>query len=118
MFRVKGLIAPPFTPLSSTGALQLDRIAEYARQLEEHGVSNVFVGGTSSEFSSFTLSERKAIHAEWIKQGKTHLSGHVIVHVGASALADVQELARHAVQNGAHAISCVAPYYQVRNFAL
>lgn len=113
MLRVKGFIAAPFTPLAPSGTIQLDRIADYAQHLEEHRVSNVFVGGTSSEFSSFTVSERKEINAEWIKQGRAYLSGHVIVHVGASALGDVQELARNAAQNGAHAIACVAPFYQV-----
>lgn len=114
MLRIQGFIAPTFTPLTAEGDLQLDRVAAYARHLEEHRVPNIFVGGTSSEFSSFPIKERKQINAEWIRQGRAHLSGHVIVHVGATALADVQELARHAVQEGAHAIACTAPFYEVR----
>ncbi|CAM9702168.1 unnamed protein product [Lampetra planeri] len=108
---LKGLIAAPFTPLTEQGEVNLPVIAGYVDYLvHEQGVKSIFLNGTTGEGPSLTVAERKLLTEEWIKQGKNKLT-HVIIHVGANAITEAQQLAKHAQDAGATAIALMAPNY-------
>ena len=107
--RLTGLIAAPHTPLRADGSLAPDVIPRQAQLLRAAGVQGVFVGGTTGESVSLTGAERRAVAEEWMAAVGGRLP--VIVHVGGYSLPDCRELARHAAEVGATAISIMAPGY-------
>ncbi|KAJ8278581.1 hypothetical protein GJAV_G00089130 [Gymnothorax javanicus] len=107
--RLTGLVAAAFTPLTAEGEINLPVIGQYIDYLLEHqGVRSVFVNGTTGEWMSLTVEERKRLAEEWCRVGKGRLD-HVIVHVGSMSLKDSQDLARHAAEVQADGISAVSP---------
>ncbi|MDB5306835.1 MAG: nanA [Gemmataceae bacterium] len=105
-----GLVPAALTPLDSAGELNLAAVEQQAGLLLADGVSAVFVGGTTGEFSSLTVAERKTLAGRWLEVARgTQLR--VVVHVGANSLPDAGELAAHAGRGGAAAIAAVAPSY-------
>jgi N-acetylneuraminate lyase len=107
--RLEGLIAAPFTPFDRHGDVHLPVVREQADLLARHRVRGAYVCGTTGEGVSCTVAERKAVLEEWVKRAKGRLT--VIAHVGALSVRDSQDLAAHAQQAGADAISIVAPNY-------
>ena len=105
-----GLIPAVLTPFEPDGELNLAVVERQAALLQGDGVSAVFVGGTTGEFSSLTLRERKALTRRWLEVTRgTRLR--VVIHVGSNCRADARDLAADAAENGAAAIATVAPSY-------
>lgn len=69
----------------------------------------MFVAGTTGEYASLTLSERKALCEEWLDAAGDSIR--VSVHVGDNCQADAIELAGHARQAGVLAVAAMAPSY-------
>src|SRR5438128_1494434 len=107
--KLTGLVAAPFTPLRPDGGLNPEAVAAYAQLLHEAGVRGVFVGGTTGECHSLTVSERCALTEQWVRAAGDRMP--VIVHVGHHSLPDAQALAAHAARTGATAIASLAPSY-------
>ncbi|MCS6865606.1 MAG: dihydrodipicolinate synthase family protein [Gemmataceae bacterium] len=105
-----GLVPAVFTPLTAQGELNLTVIESYAEFLVRDGVSGVFVGGTTGEFTSLTLDERLALAARWAAVVKG-TSLRMVAHVGAHCLADAKRLATEAQNWGVAAIAALAPTY-------
>ena len=101
-----GLIAAAHTPFDSAGALALEVIEQQAQLFQEQGLIGVFVGGSTGEWFSLTLDERKALINAWASHDSDL---HVIAHVGGVELEDAQALAACAQDAGVDAISCLAP---------
>lgn len=101
-----GLVAAVFTPFKEDRQLNLDVIDQYVDHLHKSQVIDVFINGTAGEGMSMTLEERKLVAEKWITAGKDKLDK-IIVHVGASNLADSQQLAEHAQTIGASAIAAL-----------
>lgn len=108
---LKGLIAAPFTPMSTTGALNLDLVADYYRMLKINGISGAFICGSTGEGPSLTLTEKKLLAAAWAEATKRDAAFKVITLVGGTCIADAIELARHAEEVGLYAVSFTAPFY-------
>ncbi len=106
---LQGIVAATHTPFHTDYALNLEQIDRQAAHLIATDVKGAFVCGTTGEFTSLTLEERKQIAARWRKVigGKLKLA----VHVGGTCLSECCELARHAEELGADAIAAVGPYY-------
>ncbi|MFO0802528.1 MAG: dihydrodipicolinate synthase family protein [Gemmataceae bacterium] len=105
-----GLVPAVLTPFDASGSLNLAVVEQQVALCLKDGVSAAFVGGTTGEFSSLSTAERMALTGRWCEATRgTKLR--VVVHVGANALADATELARHAEKHGAAAIATVAPNY-------
>lgn len=104
-----GLIAATFTPYDANGALNLSLIDAYAQLLVDDGVRGVFIGGSTGESALLTTEERLRLTERWCVVAKNRLE--VIVHVGHASLEEARTLASHAEQNGATAVSALAPYY-------
>lgn len=107
---LRGLVAAPFTPFGPDGVLSLGVIDGFAKYLAKVGVTGVFVCGTTGEFASLTVAERKEIAACWVSVARP-LGLRVAVHVGDNCLLNAEELARHAEAIGADAVAMVPPHY-------
>lgn len=107
--KLRGLVAPVFTPMHADGSLNLDRVEALVEHLKGQGVVGVFVAGTTGEGLSLTLSERRQLTERWcaVANGKFP----VIAHVGHVCLSDAKALAEHAQQAGATAVAAVPPFY-------
>ena len=106
----KGLVAATHTPFTVDGELDLSRIEALAGHLEANGVTAAFIGGSTGESHSLTLTERLALAERWAQVTRGSAL-RLIVHVGSNCLADSAALAAQAGQLGADAIAAVAPSY-------
>jgi N-acetylneuraminate lyase len=107
--KLDGLIAAPHTPFGKGGELKLKEIPRQVALLVRSGVKGAYVCGTTGEGISCSIAERKAVAEAWVKHGKGRL--YLIIHVGALALKDSQELAAHAQRIGADATSIIPPSF-------
>ena len=109
MEKINGYIAAPFTPLHPDGSLNLDLVPAYADLLARNHLDGVFLCGSSGEGGLFSREERMQVVEKWIKVAGGKLK--IIVHVGGTNIIDQQALASHAQDNGAYAISAMAPMF-------
>lgn len=107
--KLTGLIAAPFTAFHPDKSINLDMIPRQVELLLAQGVVGAYVLGTTGEGVSCSMAERKAIMSAWSKASAGRLK--LIAHIGALALPDVRELARHAVAENYYATSVVPPTY-------
>ncbi|MDE6215355.1 dihydrodipicolinate synthase family protein [Bacteroides sp.] len=107
--RLKGMVAATFTPFDANGELNLSVIPHYADLMAAAGMTGVFVCGTTGESLSLTVEERKSVLEAWVKAADGRFK--VIAHVGANAIREGIELAAHAQQAGADAVSAMAPSF-------
>lgn len=103
------LVAAVFTPFDADGGLALERVEQQAEAVAAWGSPAVYVGGTAGEGASLATTERMALLERWCDVAASRMD--VIAHVGHSSLAEARELATHASDVGANAISAVAPYF-------
>lgn len=108
-FRLTGLVAATFTPMHADGSLNLDQVGPMVDYLIDRGLSALYVCGSTGEGPSLSMDERKATAAEFVGASSGRLP--VVVQVGHTSLAEARQLAAHAQQVGADAISAVVPYY-------
>ncbi|XP_061490057.1 N-acetylneuraminate lyase [Rhineura floridana] len=108
--KLQGLMAATITPMTQDGEINLSVIGQYVDYLiNEQGVKNVFVNGTTGEGLSLSVQERKQLAAEWVAKGKDKLD-HVIIHVGALSLPEAKGLAKHAAEMRADGIAVMPPF--------
>ena len=105
--KLKGLVAATFTPMHSNGEVNYAVIDRYAQHIADAGIGGVFVCGTTGEFTSLTMEERKNILEQWVKAAGGRFR--VIAHVGGDCQRDAMELSTHAAEAGADAIASIAP---------
>ncbi len=107
--RLRGMIAATFTPMKENGDINYDEIKHYADYIASTPVEGVFVNGTTGEFSSLTVDERKQILKCWVDAAAGRFK--VICHVGSNCQRDSMELTAHAAAAGAYGIGCIAPSF-------
>ena len=107
--KLRGLVAPVFTPMHADGSLDLDRVEALAEYMWVQGVAGVFVAGTTGEGLSLSVPERQQLTERWCAVAAGQFP--VIAHVGHLSLPDAKELASHAQRAGATAIAAVPPFY-------
>lgn len=105
---IKNLIAATYTPLLEDGSLNLNKIDAYSSFLQKNKVAGVFVNGSTGDFASLTVEERKLIIEEWGNQKTDNFF--VINHVGHTSIEVAKELTRHCADK-VDAIATLAPYY-------
>ena len=108
-FRLKELVPATFTPMYPDGSLNLTQTVPIVERLAENGIKNIFVCGTTGEGSSLSTIERKATLEAYLKASHGRMG--VVAHVGHTSLADACDLAQHAQEAGAVAISALPPFY-------
>ncbi len=105
-----GLTAAVHTPFDSSGALKVQTVPAQASFLAGRGILGVFVGGTTGEWPSLTVTERMHLADAWSTAGSQN-GLKVIIHAGHSALEDARALAGHAASLGVDAISTLSPSF-------
>lgn len=109
-FQLHGLVAAAHTPFDAAGELRLAGVERQAEHLQRHGVSTVFIGGSTGECHSLSVQERMSLAQRWaevIRGSELKL----VVHVGSNCLSDARALAGQAQQLRADAIAALAPSY-------
>lgn len=108
-FKLRGLVAAPFTPMFEDGSINYEVIEQLAASLTNNRVTGAFVCGTTGESLSLTVAERKLLASRWKEASNRRLK--LIVHVGHPSVEDAKDLAAHAQAIGADAIGCMAPSF-------
>jgi len=107
--RLEGLIAAPFTPMTSDGKVDVDRIGDLAEFLHRNGVKGAFVAGTTGESMSLTLDERLDVARRWVEAAPKDFS--VLIHVGHTSIEVCKILAAQAQEIGAWGIGAMGPCF-------
>ncbi len=106
--REPSFISAALAPLNKSGQIDNSLTKEYLAFLREGGVDGVLVNGTTGEFSSFTLAERKR-NLEVFLRHKGSLT--TMCQVGCTSQAEAIELLKHAQDSGADEALVLPPYY-------
>jgi dihydrodipicolinate synthase/N-acetylneuraminate lyase len=98
------------TPFDADGQLALDRVEPYLAWQAASGVKGIYVLGTWGGFALLDLAERRKVAEAYCAAAVRHKL-EIIVHIGTYAIKDALELGRHAIDQGADAVSSVVPQY-------
>ena len=104
---LRGVIPAILTPLDQEERFASKPMEQLLERLYSAGSDGMYVCGQTGEGLFLPAEDRK--QAAEVAVRNSPLGKHVIVHVGASRTAEAVELARHAAQIGAHAISSLPP---------
>src|SRR6516164_8388027 len=104
--QLTGLIPACHTPLAADGNLDLATVERLAGYFRSAGLRGVFVAGTTGEYASLTVDERKALCDRWVQVAGDSLQ--IAVNVGHNCLTDAVELTAHARQSGVAAVAAMA----------
>lgn len=104
-----GLTPACHTPFLPTGALNLAGVFKQASLFLESGLRSVFVAGTTGEWASLTVDERRQLCDRWMEVAGDSMR--IAVHVGHDCQAEAIALSAHARQAGVAAVAAVAPSY-------
>ncbi len=115
MKKIAGHIVAPFTPMQADGTINFSLIKEYAEFIIRNGIEGVFLCGTTGEGALLSREERMQVVEKW----KDAIKGRIkmIVHVAHTSYAEAVILAKHAKEQGAYAISSMAPLFLKPNSA-
>ena len=108
MKNLKNLIAAVYAPMHDDKSLNLNIIPEYAKFLKGNNIAGAFVNGSTGDFASLTIEERKLIIDAWAQNKSDDFV--LINHVGHTSLKGAMELTKHAADK-VDVISALAPYY-------
>lgn len=108
-FKLSNLIAATYTPLNADGHLNLQQVGPLVEHLLGSGVTGLYVCGSTGEGMSLSCDDRRSVTEAFV----TATAGRVpvIVQVGHNSLDDAKQLAAHAQQVGADAVSATCPSY-------
>ncbi len=106
---IKGVIPAMLTTFDENEEVDLTRGRALVNYLIEAGVNGLYITGSTGEGFLMTGEERMAFTEAVIDEVKGRIP--VIVHVGDIGTKKSIDLARHAEQAGADAISSVPPFY-------
>lgn len=100
--------AASVTPCGRNGDFDPGAYAAIMQWHKECGADGVMVLGTSGEFPSFSVAERKLILETALK----HRNGlNIMMNPGTSNIAETIDLAKHAEANGADGMLVIPPFY-------
>lgn len=100
--------AATVTPCDRNGTFDPGAMAAIMQWHKQCGADGVVVLGTSGEFASFSVAERKAIAETAFK----HRNGlNIIVGPGTANITETIDLAKHAQANGADGLLVIPPFY-------
>jgi len=109
MKHLTGLIVAAHTPFDSDGELNLGVVPRIVDHHIASGISAIYAVGSTGEGVSLRAAERMATAEAYVTAAAGRLP--VIVQVGSNSLAESRDLAAHAADCGAYAVSANAPSY-------
>jgi N-acetylneuraminate lyase len=104
------LIAATFSPFHPDGSIAPEVVPVQASFLAAHGLTTVFITGTTGECHSLTCDERLDLFDAWAQAGQAHGLA-VIAHVGDNSIENARRLARRAGELDLAATSAIPPMY-------
>ncbi len=107
--RHAGLFAATYTPLDMRGDVQTGSVPLLVDWLLKRHVSGFYVCGSTGEGMSLTSDERRQVAEAYVSAAAGRAP--VFIQVGHNSLREARELARHAQQIGATAVSATCPSY-------
>jgi N-acetylneuraminate lyase len=111
---IKGLVAATFSPFNQNGSLNLEVIPKLVEELINDGIKGFYLLGSTGEGLSLTTQQRMAVTEAYISSVNKRVQ--VIVNVSHTSYEVSHELTKHAIENGANAISATLPtYYGISN---
>jgi N-acetylneuraminate lyase len=114
MKNLKGIIPALLTPFTADNRINHPVLRQLVRRNLDQGVSAFYVAGSTAEAFLLTSDERKSI-LETVVDEVAGRCG-VIAHIGAISQDMATELAIHARESGADAISSIPPFYYPFSF--
>ena len=108
MVAFSGIWAALVTPLDSRGRVDGGALRALVAALAAEGLDGLYVTGSTGQWPLLALDERRQVIAESVRAAGQLP---VMAHVGAMCTQDACELARHAAECGAAAVSSAAPAY-------
>lgn len=95
------------TPHAADGSVNVDVLMALTEHLLEQGAHGLYVCGSTGEGIYMPVAQRKLV----VERVTAQVNGAapVIAHIGALAMADALELARHAQAQGVQGISSIIP---------
>lgn len=110
-----GILAAVVTPLTADGsAVDAAGVRRQADHVIGGGVHGLVPGGSTGEFTTLTLAERKHVTELYVQAADGRVP--VIAGTGALSTADTVELSVHAQKAGAAAVMIVPPFYDAPTF--
>ena len=110
MAKFKGIIPAIITPFNEDGSIFETGVENELSYLYEHGFRNIFACGSYGAFPVMSVEERKLV-AECVIKFCQQKNMKTIIQVGSTSMDMAMELAKHAEDSGADAISSVVPFY-------
>ncbi len=107
--RFRGIISAVVTPMHADESVNYAALDALARAQLARGVEGFYCCGSSGEGPLLRFDERRQVLATLVQSAGGQVP--VIAHVGTPRTRDAVELAKHAEQDGASAVSLVPPYY-------
>ena len=107
--RIEGLVAATFSPMHPDGSLNLSQVPGIVEHLIQDGIKGLYVCGSTGEGPLMSSAERRQVAEAYISAVAGRLP--VIVQIGHDSLAEARDLAQHAQDCGADAISAITPRY-------
>ena len=98
-----------FSPLNEDRTPNFDATENLVELLVSQNLDGLYILGSTGQGPALRLEDRRAIAARTIKAARGRIP--VMVHVGCIATEDAIDLAKHAADSGADAISSVPPIY-------
>lgn len=115
MSKFKGIITAILTPFMEDGSLFELGTIKQIEYLSKHGIENVFACGSYGAFPTLDRIERQMV-AEVVVDECKRYNMKSIIHVGSTSTRTSVNLAKHAQDIGADAISSVVPFYYSGTF--
>lgn len=110
-----GVLAAVVTPFTADGsAIDVDGIRRQVDHIVGGGIHGLVPGGSTGEFTSLTVEERKASNRAYIEAAAGRVP--VIAGTGSLGNAETVELTRDAKDAGADAVMIVPPFYDAPDF--
>lgn len=107
--RLTGLIVATFTPMHADGTLNLDAVPAMVEFLLRQEIGGLYVVGSTGESISLTSQERRNTAEAFVRAVAGRAP--IVVQVGHNSLSEARDLAAHAEQIGAAAVSASPPTY-------
>ena len=107
--RLTGLVAATYTPFHEDGSLNLETVPSMVDHMINRGVSGFYICGSTGEGESLTTAERRRVAEATVAATNDRVP--IVVQVGHNSFESACELANHAAEIGADAISTLPPTY-------
>ncbi len=105
----QGIYAALVTPYTEAGEVNYREVKRLVRYLIRKGIDGFYVGGSTGEAFILTQKERKQLLEAALEENNGEKK--VIAHVGQISTGLACDLARHASEAGADAVSAISPFY-------